>query len=123
MPFSVQSSTRERYAYLATEALEIMRRDMARPIEVDGVARELATSRRQLQRVLQDVTGCGFRECLRLVRMRHAAELLQEGVRVREVATRVGYRQPAQFSKAFKRVYGVSPSAVPRATAPPVVFA
>jgi AraC family transcriptional regulator of adaptative response / methylphosphotriester-DNA alkyltransferase methyltransferase len=29
---------------------------------------------------------------------------------VREVAHRVGYRQPAQFAKAFRRYRGVSPS-------------
>lgn len=30
---------------------------------------------------------------------------------VREVAHRVGYRQPAQFAKAFRRYQGVVPSA------------
>jgi two-component system response regulator YesN len=29
---------------------------------------------------------------------------------VREVAHRVGYRQPAQFAKAFRRHHGVAPS-------------
>jgi AraC-like DNA-binding protein len=29
---------------------------------------------------------------------------------VREVAQRVGYRQPAQFAKAFRRHHGVAPS-------------
>ena len=29
---------------------------------------------------------------------------------VREVAHRVGYRQPAQFAKAFRRHLGVAPS-------------
>jgi AraC family transcriptional regulator, regulatory protein of adaptative response / methylphosphotriester-DNA alkyltransferase methyltransferase len=29
---------------------------------------------------------------------------------VREVAHRVGYRQPAQFAKAFRRHRGVAPS-------------
>jgi AraC family transcriptional regulator of adaptative response / methylphosphotriester-DNA alkyltransferase methyltransferase len=29
---------------------------------------------------------------------------------VREVAHRVGYRQPAQFAKAFRRHIGVAPS-------------
>jgi AraC-like DNA-binding protein len=29
---------------------------------------------------------------------------------VREVASRVGYRQPAQFAKAFRRHHGDSPS-------------
>jgi AraC-like DNA-binding protein len=43
--------------------------------------------------------------------MQRAAELLAAGgMTVREVANRVGYRQPAQFAKAFRRSQGVAPS-------------
>ena len=43
--------------------------------------------------------------------MEKAAELLtSRGLTVREVAHRVGYRQPAQFAKAFRRHLGVAPS-------------
>ena len=54
-----------------------------------------------------------------------AAELLADrGLTVREVAHRVGYRQPAQFAKAFRRHHGVVPvgataAAALRATAAP----
>jgi two-component system response regulator YesN len=37
--------------------------------------------------------------------------LRHRGPTVREVAHRVGYRQPAQFAKAFRRHHGSSPSA------------
>ena len=36
--------------------------------------------------------------------------LATRGLTVREVAHRVGYRQPAQFAKAFRRHLGVAPS-------------
>jgi AraC-like DNA-binding protein len=43
--------------------------------------------------------------------MEAAAGLLEDrGLTVREVARRVGYRQPAQFAKAFRRHIGVAPS-------------
>src|SRR3954466_2798752 len=43
--------------------------------------------------------------------MERAAELLRiRGLTVRDVAHRVGYRQPAQFAKAFRRHHGVAPS-------------
>jgi AraC-like DNA-binding protein len=43
--------------------------------------------------------------------MQKAAEMLARGgLTVREVAHRVGYRQPAQFAKAFRRYQGVAPS-------------
>jgi AraC-like DNA-binding protein len=44
--------------------------------------------------------------------MQRAAELLaRRNMTVREVARRVGYRQPAQFAKAFRRYQGQAPSA------------
>jgi AraC-like DNA-binding protein len=44
--------------------------------------------------------------------MQRAAELLsRRSLTVREVARRVGYRQPAQFAKAFRRYQGQAPSA------------
>jgi AraC-like DNA-binding protein len=36
--------------------------------------------------------------------------LTTRSLTVREVAHRVGYRQPAQFAKAFRRHHGQSPS-------------
>ena len=46
--------------------------------------------------------------------MQRAADMLAaRGLTVREVAHRVGYRQPAQFAKAFRRYQGVAPVGVP----------
>ncbi|HEX8103560.1 MAG TPA: helix-turn-helix transcriptional regulator [Solirubrobacteraceae bacterium] len=100
----------QRQALLA-EALEVLEREYAAQIEVDDVARRLATSRRQLQRCFAEHGDGPFRECLARIRMRRAAELLQStSLPVREVAHRVGYRQPAQFAKAFARHHGTVPS-------------
>jgi hypothetical protein len=52
---------------------------------------------------------------LAAVRMQHAAALLQgTDLPVSEVAHRVGYRQAAQFAKAFRRHHGTSPNALRR---------
>ena len=60
-----------------------------------------------------EVGETSFREYLAKVRMRHAARLLREGaIPVREVAQSVGYRQPAQFAKAFRRHHGTPPSSL-----------
>ena len=72
----------------------------------------MASSRRQLQRAYAEIGETTFREHLTAVRMDRAAELLESrGLTVREVAHRVGYRQPAQFAKAFRRHHGLAPSA------------
>ena len=91
----------------------MIERKYATDLDLDALAREIATSRRQLQRVFAEVGGTSFREYLAKVRMRHAARLLREGaIPVREVAQSVGYRQPAQFAKAFRRHHGTPPSSL-----------
>ena len=73
--------------------------------------RRVASSRRQLQRAYSEIGSTTFREHLTAVRMERAAELLRiRGLTVRDVAHRVGYRQPAQFAKAFRRHHGIAPS-------------
>ncbi len=85
--------------------------DYGSDLSLDVIARRVASSRRQLQRVYAEIGRTTFREHLTDVRMRRAAELLAGGgLTVREVANRVGYRQPAQFAKAFRRSQGVAPS-------------
>ena len=108
---TVRQATRDRRKAVYEEALQIIEREYATELDLDALARQIATSRRQLQRVFAEVGQTSFREHLAKVRMRHAARLLREGVTpVREVAQSVGYRQPAQFAKAFRRHLGVAPS-------------
>lgn len=103
---------------LYEEATRIVDREYAAPLELDEIARRVASSRRQIQRVFSEIGQTTFREHLARVRMAHAAELLAAGgPTVREVAARVGYRQPAQFAKAFRRYYGRPPSAYRQASA------
>ena len=110
---TVRQATRNRRRAVYEEAIQIIERDYATDLDLDAVARRIATSRRQLQRVFAEVGDTSFREYLAKVRMRHAALLLREGAApVREVAQSVGYRQPAQFAKAFRRHHGTSPSSL-----------
>jgi AraC family transcriptional regulator of adaptative response / methylphosphotriester-DNA alkyltransferase methyltransferase len=96
---------------LYEEATEIVDREYGSDLSLDDIARRVASSRRQLQRAYAEIGQTTFRDHLTYVRMHKAAELLTtRGLTVREVAHRVGYRQPAQFAKAFRRQLGVAPS-------------
>src|SRR3954452_25424581 len=98
-------------ATLARDAIAVMQAQYAAEVTLDDVARQIATSRRQLQRCFDEDCDATFRECLARIRMQRAAELLAEtSIPVRDIAARVGYRQPPQFAKAFTRVHGVSPT-------------
>ena len=96
---------------LFEEATEIVEQEYGSDLSLDEIARRVASSRRQLQRAYAEIGQTTFRDHLTRVRMEKAAELLtSRGLTVREVAHRVGYRQPAQFAKAFLRHLGVAPS-------------
>ena len=96
---------------LYDDATAIVEREYASELSLDDIARRVASSRRQLQRAYAEIGATTFRLHLTRVRMDRAAELLaRPGMPVREVARRVGYRQPAQFAKAFRRAKGVAPS-------------
>ena len=94
---------------LFDDATAVMRVRYGEDLSVEDVARAIATSRRHLQRVLREVGNTTFRDYLTAVRMDVAAELL-DGRPVRQVASLVGYRQPGQFAKAFRRHHGISPT-------------
>src|SRR5215218_10392433 len=97
---------------LFEEAAAIVALEYPDRLELDQVARRLATSPRQLQRGFAEAGQTSFRTYLRTVRMERAGELLREGtLRVWEVAEAVGYSQPAQFAKAFRRHHGYALSA------------
>lgn len=98
---------------LFEEAAAIMALEYPDRLELAPMARRLASSPRQLQRAFAEAGQTSFRTYLRAVRMEVAEELLREGsLPVREIAAAVGYCQPAQFAKAFRRHHGQPPSAV-----------
>ena len=112
---AIRTSTVSRRRALYEEAVEIIEQEYASDLELDSVARRLATSRRQLQRAFAEAGRTSFRTRLAEIRMQKALELLREGsLPVRDVATSVGYRQAAQFAKTFRRHHGRPPSSIRR---------
>ncbi len=106
-----RASTVQLRTSLFEDAVAIVSAEYGRDLALDDIARRVASSRRQLQRAYAEIGRTTFREHLTGVRMERAAEMLVNGgATVRDVARRVGYRQPAQFAKAFRRHHGVAPS-------------
>ncbi len=111
-------TTHDFRAALFGEAGAIVREEFSSPLTIDGLARRVATSPRQLRRAFAEIGGTSFRSYLTDVRMANAARLLAESdLSVAEVGNRVGYREPSQFTKAFKRARGTTPSEFRRSPA------
>ena len=107
-------------ANLFHAAVAIVEVEYARELDLDELARRVACSRRQLQRCYAEIGKTTYRTHLIAVRMKHAAELLAESdMNVCDVADSVGYRQPAQFAKAFRRHYEMTPTAYRDRRRPP----
>jgi AraC family transcriptional regulator, regulatory protein of adaptative response / methylphosphotriester-DNA alkyltransferase methyltransferase len=107
-----RQSTVDRRRQLFEEAAQLIQHEYAAGLALDEVARRVASSRRQLQRAFAEAGETSFRSYIQRVRMARARELLRTGsLPVHRVASSVGYRQPAQFAKAFRRHHGKPPSA------------
>ncbi|WP_149494711.1 AraC family transcriptional regulator [Roseiconus lacunae] len=80
---------------------------------VEEVASEIGFSPIYLSRLFKRFAGSGAYRYLLRLRMNYAAELiLERGLKVSAVADRLQYSDAFQFSRAFKRVYGVPPSSL-----------
>jgi AraC family transcriptional regulator, regulatory protein of adaptative response / methylphosphotriester-DNA alkyltransferase methyltransferase len=116
---ATREATVDRRRSLFEEAAEIIEREYADDLSLDDLAHRIAASRRQLQRSFAEAGETTFRTYLQEVRMAQAAELLRtRALPVNRVARAVGYRQPAQFAKAFRRHHGRPPSAYRSAAEP-----
>lgn len=74
------------------------------------VAEALNMSLRNLQRTLKN-EGTSYKELLDDVRRQLAAQYMQQpGISINEVTYLLGFSEPANFSRAFKRWTGLSPS-------------
>jgi AraC family transcriptional regulator of adaptative response / methylphosphotriester-DNA alkyltransferase methyltransferase len=95
---------------LLVDVLELLADRYPDPdLTLDDVARGVASSRRQLQRLFEE-SGDTFRAHLTRLRMDRASELLATtSLPVGEISRQVGYRQSAQFAKSFRRHTGSSP--------------
>jgi PAS domain S-box-containing protein len=93
------------------EIATAIRTDPTRTVHFEAEARRLNVSYSHFRRLFRQFTGHAPHDYALLWRMRRAASLLQDPSRpVKAVALEVGYDDPAQFSKTFKKKIGMSPS-------------
>lgn len=74
------------------------------------LADELGLSRRQLDRVFQNLYGMCFREKLLQIRADAACDLLAKGIPIGQIALEIGYSSSSNFTAFFRNVKGMTPS-------------
>ncbi|MES2240980.1 MAG: helix-turn-helix domain-containing protein [Bacteroidota bacterium] len=77
----------------------------------DMLAVELKISQRQLYRKLKAISGCTVHEFITKVRMEQAEVLLKDSnFSISQIAYKVGFSEPSNFSRTFSKHFGCSPS-------------
>ncbi|HBP37261.1 MAG TPA: AraC family transcriptional regulator [Clostridiales bacterium] len=91
-------------------AADYMKANYARPISIGGIARLIGIDRRYFGRIFARSTGQTPKQYLINLRLDRAAfYLVSRGYTVGEAARSVGYDDVFNFSKMFKRRFGIAP--------------
>lgn len=93
------------------KALQRIHSSYNRSMDIDTLAALANMSPSSFHRAFRDVTSSSPIQYVKKIRLNKAKTLLmQEGSRVNEAASRVGYESTSQFSREFKRYFGTSPA-------------
>lgn len=106
---------KEDYNFLNAAIGAVERNLYSDRLNVSTLCAELNTSKTSLTEKLHAVTNMSPRDFIEDIRLRHAAEMLQEGrLRVSEIADELGFSSAKYFTIRFKKRFGKSPSAYSR---------
>jgi AraC family transcriptional regulator, arabinose operon regulatory protein len=105
-------------------ALVIVRMEEAldAPLRVPDLAAIARVSPSRFAHLFRKEVGVAPGRYLHTMRMRRARALLERTpFGVRDVMSRVGFRDPSHFARDFRRFHGVSPSAIRGRASPPAL--
>lgn len=92
-------------------ALEYIEENIEKDITSDEIAKVAYSSKFHFLRIFYMITGMNLGEYIRKRRLSLAAKnVMLSKMKVIDVAFKYGYETPEAFSKAFKKLHGVSPS-------------
>jgi len=102
-----------RYHLLTERVIELIRANATRMPELTlcEAARTCGASANHLNRILKNQTGLTFQQLVLRRRLDLARELLQDGkLNCTEAAHEAGFNDSNYFSRAFRKIFGYSPS-------------
>ncbi|WP_370670816.1 AraC family transcriptional regulator [Alicyclobacillus acidiphilus] len=92
------------------EVIRKIKRDYAQPLRIEELATLAHMSPSSLHRHFKDVTAMSPLQYQKSLRLQEARRLLlSQAIDAAEVAYRVGYDSPSQFSREYARLFGLPP--------------
>jgi len=96
--------------YYIRKAIEFIRDNYSNGVNVSDISDYVGLNRSYLFTLFQDHLGITPQKYLSNFRLERACELLKAtNYSIEDISYSCGYRDPLVFSKAFKKLYGVSP--------------
>lgn len=93
-----------------TMACDYLRQNLTQSLSVDDVAAHCHLSASRLSHLFKTAMGIGIKQFQTRLRMLKARQLLTSSEQpIETIASAVGYNDPAQFSKYFRKQHGCSP--------------
>ncbi|RUS46557.1 response regulator transcription factor [Cohnella sp. AR92] len=90
--------------------IDVIRRNYQENLKLESLAEVFNYNSSYLGKLFKNTTGESFNTYLDKVRIEKAKELLQDGMKVYQVAERVGYSNVDYFHSKFRKYVGASPS-------------
>ena len=98
--------------------LDVIETSYAERITLHTLSAALNRQSAYLGHLFRKEVGMTVRQCVTQVRLRRAASLIQQGVKIEAVALTVGYRSKKNFYRQFKRQFAITPSQYGRQASP-----
>ena len=93
------------------KAVEYVHQNLDKPVSVDYMAEIVNMSNSGFHKKFKEVMHLSPLQYVKSIKLNRAQAYILEGKSVSEAGYMVGYNSPAQFSREYKRHFGVVPSA------------
>lgn len=93
------------------KVVEIINKSFDRKLDFNKLAKEVNLSASRLRHLFKLQIGMSYKQYLRRLKMRRAADLLKTSfLKVREISTRVNIEDVSHFVRDFEKEYGMTPA-------------
>ncbi len=109
--FKKQETNHELFRILL-KAKDIMDTSLFDSLKLDEITTASGISKYHFIRLFKSVVGISPYQYLKRQKLEYARQQLSGGSKINELASLLGYPDTPSFSKAFKQIFGITPSSV-----------
>lgn len=101
------------HTHRIAQATDWIKSHLNEPIMVESLASRCGMSVSGFHQHFKEITQLSplqYQKSLRLMEAKRLIKIQGQGAQISQIAMQVGYESPSQFSREYKRLFGVSPS-------------